>query len=123
MARDPQAAVATTERRKTRRIGVLGRIDGWVHQLDLRLVVLDISEGGIGVVAAWPLDLGTEHDLTLTGRDLEPAEVRVRVTHCRPAKSPTGGGYFVLGLCAIGSTSSYRRMTEALTSEMPFRPH
>jgi len=123
MTRDPQAAVAISERRKTQRIGVLGRLDGWVHQLDYRLVVLDISEGGIGIAAAWPLDLGTEHDLTLTGRDFEPAEVRVRVTHCRPAKSPTGGGYFVLGLCAVGSTPSYRRLVETLTTAVPYRSH
>jgi hypothetical protein len=87
----PPAAAGAEQRRHVRYLC----LDGDVIRLavrpvlgDLRVLMLDLSFGGVGFILQQPLEVGTLLALQLGGSDAEGVTRRARVRHCRPHPAP-----------------------------------
>jgi hypothetical protein len=69
-----------TEKRQAPRVDILGRLSGEVSVL-APIVIHDISRSGAQVECAFPLILGSGHELRLFLGD-DPVVVKARVVHC-----------------------------------------
>jgi hypothetical protein len=86
-----------SERRRSPRIEILGRVHGQAVSLDVPLTVREISLGGmsIEVPVAFPID--AIHEFRLTLGDGSTVLLRGRVVYCRPFRGEAGQ-LFVCGL-------------------------
>jgi hypothetical protein len=73
----------TTERRRSPRIELLGRLHGHSVSLDVPVTVLEISLGGMAIQTALAFPVGAVHEFRLTLGDDSTVELRGRVMHCR----------------------------------------
>jgi hypothetical protein len=66
--------------------GVLTAVGGAAGAAGQRVVrVVNLSEGGVGIVTATQLGVGTEHEIQIAGRP--EGSGRVRIVFCRPARA------------------------------------
>jgi len=70
-----------TEKREAPRVDILGKLSGEVSVL-APIVIHDISRTGAQVECAFPLILGSGHELRLFLGD-DPVVVKARVVHCQ----------------------------------------
>jgi len=117
---DPADNATTRERRRAPRIDVFGQLDGFIVSADRRVVVLDISTGGLGIAVRDPLEVGTVHLVRLESRDGDVAEFDARVANVRQAATPTGTAYYVVGIQLLAESDDLNRIIDGLVSALSF---
>jgi hypothetical protein len=70
-----------SERRRSPRVQILGRLHGQIVAFDLAVTVTDISLGGLNFKASVPFPVGAVHDFRLTLGDGSPVVLKGRVVH------------------------------------------
>ena len=87
------------ESRRAPRLELMERIHGHLTSLDVKVMVREISLGGLSVEAPVQFPKGAIHEFRLTLGDGSKVIVCARVAHCRPVKDEkTGVETFVTGL-------------------------
>jgi hypothetical protein len=75
-----------SERRRSPRIEMLGRVHGQAVSLDVALTVREISLSGMSVEVPVPFPIDALHEFRLTLGDESTVLLRGRVVYCRPMK-------------------------------------
>ncbi len=86
-----------SERRRSPRIEILGRVHGQAVSLNVPLTVREISLGGMSFDVPVPFPIDAIHEFRLTLGDGSTVLLRGRVIYCRPFKHSDGPMY-VCGL-------------------------
>lgn len=73
----------STDRRRSPRIEILGRLHGHSVSLDVPITVRELSLGGMAIETTLPLAEGAQHQFLLTLGDDSTVELDGRVMHCR----------------------------------------
>lgn len=115
-----ETGAPSTERRQTPRLDVFGEIDGVITPPDVRVVVLDVSTGGIGIAIRRRLRVGDVHQVRLISMKGETAVIDVRVANIRESSTTTGTRYCVAGLQIIEGSDALNRLIDHLTSALSF---
>ena len=87
----------STERRRSPRVEILGRLHGLVVSLDAPVTVRDISLGGMSVETAFPFPVGARHEFQLTLGDGSTVVLVALVRHCRNRSSAGETPHYVTG--------------------------
>ena len=82
-----------SERRRSPRMEMLGRVHGQAVSLDVPLTVREISLGGMSVEAPVPFPIDAIHEFRLTLGDGSTVLLRARVVYCKPARAAHGPSY------------------------------
>jgi len=86
------------ESRRAPRLELMERIHGHLTSLDVKVLVREISLGGLSVEAPLRFPAGAVHEFRLTLGDGSKVIVRGRVAHSRPCKDAASGReYFLTG--------------------------
>jgi PilZ domain len=88
----------SSERRRSPRVEILGRLHGQVVSLDVQVVVREISLGGLSLETPVPLPNGAEHEFRLTLGDESTVLLRGRVVHCHESVRADGRRAYVSGV-------------------------
>ena len=86
-----------SERRRSPRIEILGRVHGQAVSLDVPVTVREISLGGMSMDVPVPFPIDAIHEFRLTLGDGSTVLLRGRVVYCRPIK----GGETPLFVCGL----------------------
>lgn len=86
------------EQRRFPRVEVLGRVRGFLDSLDSPLVVREMSLGGLSIETAFPLEVGSVHELRLAVGESAWVRLRAEVRHCRKTSAPGTSPRFVTGV-------------------------
>jgi hypothetical protein len=81
----------STDRRRSPRIEILGRLHGHTVAFDVPVSVREISLGGMTVETSIELGEGAVHEFLLTLGDGSVVQLTGRVLHSRPSAAPAGG--------------------------------
>ena len=73
----------STDRRRSPRVAILGKLHGHNVTLDLAVTVTEISLGGMGIQTTVPFPIGAVHLFRLTLGDDSVVDVEGRVAHCQ----------------------------------------
>ncbi len=87
-----------SDRRRSPRIELLGRLHGHSVSLDLPVRVREISLGGMAIETGLAFPIGAVHAFRLTLGDDSTVELTGRVMHCREAAADDGGLTYVIGV-------------------------
>jgi hypothetical protein len=109
-----------SQQRRAPRLDVFGQLEGWLVAARQRVVVLDISTGGLGIAVRDRLEVGSVHALRLNGPTGDAVEIEARVANVRQAASPTGTPHFVVGIQLLEESEALNRMIDDLTSALSF---
>ena len=77
----PPSSSPKTERRRSPRIEILGRVEGVVRPLDVSITVLNVSLGGFMMQTSHQYGVGETHEFQLKMRGKSPFVVRARIAH------------------------------------------
>lgn len=88
----------TTDRRRSARVELLGRLHGHSVSLDLPVSVVEISLGGMAIQTGLPFPVGAVHAFRLTLGDDSTVELNGRVMHCRNVAPSGAAPVYVSGL-------------------------
>jgi len=115
-------ALGTTahERRKAPRIDAFGEILGHIVSIGQRVVVLDVSTGGLGIAVREPLDVGSVHRLRLATRDGRSAEISARVVNIRETATPADTACYVVGIQLVEESEALNDIIDHLVSALSF---
>ena len=92
------SAAGIPESRKAPRLELMERIHGHLTSLNVKVVVREISLGGLSVEAPLQFPIGAIHEFRLTLGDGSKVIVRGRVAHARVTKDEqTGKESFLVG--------------------------
>ena len=99
----------TADRRRSPRIDLMGQIHGELASMDLPIVVLDISLGGMRIATPIAFEAGARGQFMLTLGDGAVVVVTGRIVRCQPIegaspKAFASGVQFVDDADASGST-------------------
>jgi PilZ domain len=86
------------ERRRSPRVEILGRVSGRLLPPGTRVVVREMSLGGLALETAFPFEPGTVQALQLTLGDGAAVDLLARVMHCRTMAPEGGEPLFLTGL-------------------------
>lgn len=86
-----------SERRRSARVEVLGKIQGQAVSLGLPVVVREISLGGMSVETPWAFPVGSVCDFLLTLGDGSAVDLLGKVVYSRPA-TEDGRTFHVSGI-------------------------
>jgi hypothetical protein len=86
-----------SERRRSTRIEILGRLHGRVVSLDVPVRVREISLGGMAIETAVSFPEGAVHDFRLTLGDGAHLVVRGQARHCRNLAADGETAVYVTG--------------------------
>jgi len=87
-----------TDRRRSPRIEILGRLHGHSVTLDAPVVVRDFSLGGMAMETPFPFPVGATHDFRLTLGDGALVELRGRVMHCTQVAQQDDASLYLSGV-------------------------
>jgi hypothetical protein len=87
-----------SERRRSPRIAILGRVHGHVASLDVAVTVREMSLGGMSMETAFAFPVGALHEFLLTLGDGASVQLTGRVVYSRKTPSPGGGVFYVTGV-------------------------
>jgi PilZ domain-containing protein len=96
----------SSERRRSPRIEILGRLHGHIAALDVAVKVREISLGGFSLETAFPFPADAVHDFSLTMGDGSATQVRGRVVRSTEAKASDGSRLYVTGVQFIDDEPS-----------------
>ena len=88
----------SSDRRRSPRIEILGRLHGHSISLDVPVSVREISLGGMALETAFPFPVGVVHEFQLTLGDGSQVQLNGRVMHSRDASTPGGQPAFLTGI-------------------------
>ena len=88
----------SSERRRSPRIEILGRLHGHAVSLDVPVVVREISLGGMALETSFPFPIGALHEFRLTLGDGARVQLSGRVMHSRNISGPGGEPLFLTGI-------------------------
>jgi hypothetical protein len=92
------SANGVSESRRAPRVELMERIHGHLTSLNVKVIVREISLGGLSVEAPMQFPVGAVHEFRLTLGDGSQVIIRGRVAHCRPfSDEATGTATFVTG--------------------------
>lgn len=111
---------ATRDRRRAPRIDAFGEILGHIVSIGQRVVVLDVSTGGLGIAVRDPLDVGSVHRLRLATRDGRSAEIIARVANIRETTTPADTVYYVVGIQLVEESGALNDIIDHLVSALSF---
>jgi len=112
----------STDRRRSPRIEILGRLHGHSVTLDAPVVVRDFSLGGMAMETPFPFPVGATHDFRLTLGDGALVELRGRVLHCTNVARQGDSTLYLSGVHFIDDdeaeeTSSVGNVIEAMQKD------
>jgi hypothetical protein len=81
----------SSERRRSPRVEIHGRVSGTVIPPGTIVVVREMSLGGLAIETPFPLQPGEVHDLLLTLGDGAAVDLRARVMHSRNIADAAAG--------------------------------
>jgi hypothetical protein len=87
-----------TERRRSPRIEILGRIHGHVASIDVPVTVREISLGGLSFATTMSFPIGAVHEFRLTLGDESFVVLRGRVVRSLEGAAPDGSRIYVTGV-------------------------
>lgn len=99
-----------TERRRTARVELMGRLHGRLVPADLAVAVREISLGGMSIQSSQAFELGSVLSFMLTLGDGAGVLVASRVVYSRPLDGADGA--FVTGLEFIDDDNGDRGVSE-----------
>jgi hypothetical protein len=88
----------SSERRRSPRIEILGRLHGHAVTLDVPVVVREISLGGMALETSFPFPVGALHAFRLTLGDGALVELNGRVMHSRNISAPGAEPLYLTGI-------------------------
>ena len=88
----------SSDRRRSPRIEILGRLHGQVTSLDVAVTVREISVGGMSMETAFEFPVGVIHDFRLEMGDGSWVELRGRVLRSRSIAAPDGSRVYISGV-------------------------
>lgn len=108
------------ERRQAPRIDAFGQLHGVIAEQNQRVVVLDISTGGLGLATREALPVGSVHTVRLTTRDGHETACEVRVMNQREAVTPAGTTYHVVGVQLTHESNALNEIIDHLIGALSF---
>lgn len=111
---------ARPERRQAPRIDVFGQLHGHIVNGNQRVVVLDVSTGGLGLAVRQPLEVGSVHVVRLTNRAGLETDVEVRIANVRESSTIAGTAYHVVGAELTRDSRTLNHIVDHLTSALSF---
>jgi hypothetical protein len=87
-----------SERRRSPRIEMLGRVHGHVTSLDVAVTVREMSLGGMSLETEFAFPEGTVHAFVLTLGDGSAVDLRGRVVRCMEAPRGDGTRRYITGI-------------------------
>jgi hypothetical protein len=88
----------SSDRRRSPRIEILGRLHGHSVSLDVPVSVREISLGGMALETGFPFPVGAVHEFRLTLGDGSQIQLNGRVMHSRDLGTPGGQPAFLTGI-------------------------
>ncbi|HYN10686.1 MAG TPA: PilZ domain-containing protein [Vicinamibacterales bacterium] len=88
----------SSDRRRSPRIEILGRLHGHAVSLDVPVVVREISLGGMALETSFPFPIGAVHEFRLTLGDGAQVQLNGRVMHSRDTTVPGGQAVYLTGI-------------------------
>jgi hypothetical protein len=88
----------STDRRRSPRIEILGRLHGHAVSLDVAVVVREISLGGMALETSFPFPVGAVHEFRLTLGDGAQVQLNGRVMHSRNTSAPGAEPTYLTGI-------------------------
>jgi PilZ domain len=88
----------SSDRRRSPRIEILGRLHGHAVSLDVPVTVREISLGGMALETSFPFPVGVVHEFRLTLGDGAQVQLNGRVMHSRDTSSPGGQNAYLTGI-------------------------
>ena len=87
-----------SERRRSPRIEMLGRVHGRVTSLDVPVTVREMSLGGMSLETEFAFPEGAVHEFVLTLGDGSAVDLRGRVVRCAEISADDGTKRYVTGI-------------------------
>lgn len=118
------SANGVSESRKAPRLELMERLHGHLTSLDVKVLVREISLGGLSVEAPLKFPAGAVHEFRLTLGDGSQVIVRGRVAHCRPyTDEATGAATYITGFEFLedSETSSEELVGKVTSLEVPIK--
>ena len=81
--RNENQSIMTSERRRSPRVAILGKLHGHIVTLDVSVMVLEISLGGMGIQTTVPFPVDAVHSFQLTLGDNSVVHLKGRIVHCQ----------------------------------------
>jgi hypothetical protein len=94
----PGASYKGVERRRYPRVEVVGVLRGHNSALDVPIVVLDMSAGGLAVQTSVMFPVGAVNNFRLTPDGGEPVMITGRIVHSLRASGPEGSTHYIIGV-------------------------
>lgn len=88
----------SSERRRSPRVQILGKLHGYLVALDVPVTVVEISLGGLGLETPIDFPVGVVHEFSLTLGDGSTVSLKGRVMHCRRTLSPDTPARYTVGV-------------------------
>jgi PilZ domain-containing protein len=88
----------TSDRRRSPRIEILGRLHGHAVTLDVPVTVREISLGGMALETSFAFPVGALHEFRLTLGDGSKVLLNGRVMHSRNTSPPGSEPIFITGI-------------------------
>ena len=88
----------SSDRRRSPRIAILGRVHGHVASLDVRVTVREMSLGGLSMETHFPFPVGAVHEFQLTLGDGSVVLLKGRVVYSRALTPATDPPLYVSGV-------------------------
>ncbi len=88
----------SSDRRRSPRIEILGRLHGHAVSLDVPVAVREISLGGMALETSFPFPVGAIHEFRLTLGDGSQVQLNGRVMHSRATSVAEGQPGFLTGI-------------------------
>jgi hypothetical protein len=95
----------SSDRRRSPRIELLGRMHGHVVSLDVSVTVKEMSLGGMSMEASVPFPVGAVHEFRLTLGDESSAVLKGRIMYSRSVGAPGEPPVYLSGVQFIDDES------------------
>ena len=95
----------SSERRRSPRIQILGKVHGHVASLDLAVKVREMSLGGLSMETSVPFPVGAKHDFSLTLGDGAAVQLTGEIVYSREIAAADGSKLWLSGVQFINEES------------------
>ena len=96
----------SSDRRRSARVEILGRVRGHAVSLDTAVTVRDISLVGMAIETPFAFPLGAVHDFRLTLGDGAHVVLQGRARHCRLLTGPDETANYLTGFQFVDEDTS-----------------
>jgi hypothetical protein len=107
----------SSDRRRSPRVEVIGKVSGRVVSLDVPIVVREMSLGGMSIESPTAFEVGTVTDFLLTLGDGAGIEVYGRTVYTRPLEG-TDEPRFLSGIQFVDQDEAVRRPVDGIISKL-----